>query len=94
MTIPIHEALEDRGILPHRHYLDAGYVDAGIRVHLQRAFQVEPISPVRPNCNWQDKAEGGYSLDAFVIDWENQRARCPQGHLDSRQNNRAIYGSR
>jgi transposase len=83
MTIPIHEALEDRGILPHRHYLDAGYVDAGIRVHLQRAFQVEPISPVRPNCNWQDKAEGGYSLDAFVIDWENQRARCPQGHFST-----------
>ncbi len=67
MTIPIHEALEDRGILPHRHYLDAGYVDAGIRVHLQRAFQVEPISPVRPNCNWQDKAEGGYRTPLLSI---------------------------
>lgn len=66
-----------------RSFETASCVDAGIRVHLQRAFQVEPVSPVRPNCNWQGKAEGGYSLDAFVVDGETQRVRCPQGHFST-----------
>ena len=83
MTIPLHETLENRGLLPHSHFLDGGYVDAGIRVRLKRDFHVEPFSPVRPNSNWQGKTQGSYSIDAFAIDWENQRARCPQGQLST-----------
>jgi transposase len=83
MAVPLHEALEDRGVLPSRHLLDAGYVDAGIRVRLKRDFQVEPVSPVRPNSNWQSRTQQGYSLEAFAIDWENRRARCPEGHLST-----------
>jgi transposase len=81
LTVPIHHALEDRGLLPHRHYLDAGYVDAGIRVRLKRDFQVDPVSPVRPDSNWQSNLDGGYGIEAFTVDWETRTARCPQGQV-------------
>ena len=36
-----------------------------------------------PNPSWQGKIEGGYTIDRFAVDWDEQRVRCPQGKRSS-----------
>lgn len=43
--------------------------------------------------SWQAKAERGFAAADFTIDWENQRAICPQGKVSSNwQSACADYG--
>jgi transposase len=42
-TIPAHEALEDKGLLPAQHLVDTGYIDAGLLVETRRRFAVDLI---------------------------------------------------
>src|SRR4051812_27703811 len=30
-------------------------------------------------CEFRDRLEGAFGLEAFTIDWERQRVRCPEG---------------
>lgn len=78
-TEAIHQALEQRDLLPSEHVLDAGYVDAGIILHSRHQHGIEVIGPVSQNNQWQAKAGEGYDLASFSIDWQKQQATCPQG---------------
>ena len=78
-TEAIHQALSQRDLLPSEHLLDAGYVDAGIIVQSREQYGVEVIGPVSRNNQWQAKAEAGYDLASFTLDWQKQQATCPQG---------------
>lgn len=75
---PVHEALDEKGLLPGEHYLDAGYVDADLLVRAPTQYGVEVIGPVRPDVSWQ-ATEGGYDASQFTVDWERQRVTCPEG---------------
>ena len=44
---------------------------------------IDLVGPPRVNPTWQTKVAGGYGIDRFEIDWERERARCPQGKLSS-----------
>jgi transposase len=76
----IHHALAQRDLLPGTHLRDGGYVDADGLVTAQRHHQIEVIGPAFGSYSWQQQTGQGYSLQAFVLDWEAQQAHCPPGH--------------
>jgi transposase len=65
--------------LPGQHLLDAGYIDAELLVTAQSRYHIEGVGPLSANAGWQSRAATGYGLEAFELDWEAQKARCPQG---------------
>jgi transposase len=76
----IQQDLADRDVLPGIHLLDSGYVDAELLVTAQSQHQIDVIGPPFGSYSRQRREVAGYDLQAFVIDWEAQQARCPQGH--------------
>jgi transposase len=76
----IQQDLANRDLLPGTHVLDSGYVDADLLVTAQTQHQIEVIGPPFGSYSRQRREERGYDFQAFVIDWEGQQARCPQGH--------------
>lgn len=81
-TTDIHLSLQKKGLLPARHFVDAGYVDAGLLVESEQAYGVDLFGPTRVDPSWQ-KREGGYAAELFTIDWERRRAICPEGKASS-----------
>jgi transposase len=81
-TKDIHRSLAKKGLLPARHLVDAGYVDAELLVESEKRFGVELFGPTRVNPSWQAR-EGGYGTDRFAIDWNRQSAQCPEGKSSS-----------
>jgi transposase len=79
----IHRALVGKGLAPGEHLVDAAYVDAELLVRGREQLGIDLVGPPRPNPSWQGKVEGGHTLDRFEVDWDEQRARCPQGKLSS-----------
>ena len=82
-TAAIHQALLAKGLAPGEHLVDAAYVDAELLVRSREDHGVDLVGPPRPNPSWQAKVAGGYTLDRFEVDWNEQRVRCPQGKLSS-----------
>jgi hypothetical protein len=72
--------LAARDLRPGTHLLDSGYVDADFLVTAQTQHQIDVIGPAFGSYSRQHQSGHGYDLQAFVIDWEAQQARCPQGH--------------
>jgi transposase len=75
----IQQDLADRDLLPGTHLLDSGYVDADLLVTAQTQHQIDVVGPPFGSYSRQRLAGQGYDLQAFVIDWEGEQARCPQG---------------
>jgi transposase len=82
-TEAIHAALAGRGLVPAEHLVDAAYVDAELLVRSREDHGIDLLGPPRPSPAWQGKVEGGYGADRFEVDWDGERARCPQGKLSS-----------
>ena len=72
-----------KGLAPGEHLVDAAYVDAELLVRGREELGIDLVGPPRPNPSWQGKVEGGYTIDRFEVDWDEQRVRCPQGKLSS-----------
>lgn len=79
VTARIHAALEQRGLLPSEHYLDAGYLDGAVMVESRRDYGVELVGPLSRDPSWQGRTPGGVTQSQFVLDWEAKRASCPEG---------------
>ena len=82
-TATIHRALAGKGLTPEEHLVDAAYIDAELLVRGREELGIDLVGPPRPNPSWQGKVEGGYTIDRFEVDWDEQRVRCPQGKLSS-----------
>jgi len=76
---PIHQALAAKQLLPRQHLVDAAYVSADELVASQAIYGVDLLGPIQGNGWWQAKADAGYDLDSFEIDWQAQTATCPRG---------------
>jgi transposase len=76
----IQRDLADRDLLPGTHVLDSGYVDADLLVTAQAPHQIDVVGPPFGSYSRQWREGKGYDLQAFVINWEAQQVRCPQGH--------------
>lgn len=79
----IHAALEQRELLPAHQLVDAGYMDAEALVTSQSTYHVDLVGPSAKDYRWQARAQNGYALTNFSIDWERKLARCPQGQTSS-----------
>jgi transposase len=77
MTGRIHDVLDAAGLLPGEHAVDAGYTSADLLL-AARARGITLLGPLLANVSPQARA-GGYTTDAFTIDWEHQQVTCPQG---------------
>ena len=93
----IHQALESKCLLPETHIVDTGYIDAGLLVTSKRDFQVNLLGPARLDTTWQAQEAKGFDATHFSVDWQNQRATCPEGHesvswrsTTDKQNKRAV----
>jgi transposase len=74
----VHD-LAARDLLPGTHLLDSGYVDADFLVTAQRQHHIDVVGPAFGSYSRQHQTGQGYDLQAFVLNWEAQQARCPQG---------------
>jgi transposase len=77
MTGPIHDMLDAAGLLPGEHAVDAGYTSADLLL-AARARGITLVGPLLADTSPQARA-GGYTAEAFTIDWEHQQVTCPQG---------------
>jgi hypothetical protein len=90
----MHEALEQRDLLPRTHIVDTGFLDAALLVESQAHYGVDLLGPTRLNDHWRARAGAGFDAQHFQIDWDRQRATCPAGKtsiswtpaIDSREN--------
>jgi transposase len=79
VTPQIHQALQEKDLLPGTHLADTGYVDAELLVDSQRDYGVDLIGPTRPDYRWQAKAGVGVAASDFQVHWEAEQAICPEG---------------
>ena len=80
VTAQLHAALQERALLPRRHIVDTGSLDAERLATSQRDYGVELWGPTRQDVRWQAHVEGGFDVSQFVIDWDQKIATCPAGH--------------
>jgi transposase len=79
MTTTIQAHLASRDLLPQEHLVDAGYTTAEALVDSQQGQQVTLVGPVITDPSWQGRAQTGFDVATFVLDWDHQTAICPQG---------------
>ena len=77
MTEPVHDMLDAAGLLPGEHAVDAGYTSADLLL-AARGRGITLVGPLLAGTSPQARA-GGYTAEAFTIDWEHQQVTCPQG---------------
>src|SRR5258708_23057313 len=75
--MPIHNALQAKGLLPAEHLVDAGYTDSFRLTDAQTLFDVDLVGPVTEENSWQAKIPDAFSIAYFAIDWEREAVTCP-----------------
>jgi transposase len=79
MTPQIQASLAARQILPTDQLLDMGDVTAEHLVSSQSQDEIDLVGPVAADPSWQAQSHTGFGTADFAIDWQEKRARCPQG---------------
>jgi IS5 family transposase len=82
MTGVIHHGLAERNLPPARQYLDSGYLSADAVVHAARSHGIALIGPLLADNSAQARS-GGYTQQAFTIDFDRKQATCPEGAVSS-----------
>lgn len=77
------EALQQHDLLPERHLVDTGYVDAQALVGSQQDSGVDLFGPSRDDDHWQARESTRFAAEQFVVHWEQECARCPAGKTSS-----------
>jgi transposase len=80
VTSIVHDHLADKGYVPSEHFVDQGYMSVDHLVHAQEEHGIGLMGSVPDDNSWQSRLQG-YDSRQFTIDWDNQRAVCPQGHV-------------
>jgi transposase len=73
----IQEGLAASGVLPAEHLTDASYV-CGSNLVSSHARQIDLIGPAYKDNTWQAKADEGFDVANFRIDWEKKAVTCPE----------------
>jgi len=83
LSAPIQDALAKKAFLPSEPFLAWGSVDADLMGKSHSDLGLEVIGPMRPDSRWQGKAEQGYDLTHFTVEWQAHQVVCPQGKLNT-----------
>ena len=84
MVPTIHQALADKQVLPGEHLLDSGYINASNIVEAKERYGICIIGHPIPDTSWQTRANQGFGLSQFTIDWAKQVVMCPAQHQSNR----------
>ncbi len=57
MTENLHQTLAEQELLPDKHLVDAGYIDAQLLVDSKNHYEVDLIGPAPRDSQWQSRAE-------------------------------------
>lgn len=79
MTKDIHQSLDDKDLLPNRHLVDTGYLDAKLLSDTKQEYDIDLFGPTRPDYKWQARAGRGFDASKFDIDWDHKVVTCPEG---------------
>jgi transposase len=79
VTETIHQHLKEQDVLPGEHLVDAGYVDAQLLSDSEQEYGIDLVGPAPRDTSWQARANQGFDLASFIIDWDLEQAICPQG---------------
>jgi hypothetical protein len=79
VTPVIHQALQEKELLPTEHLTDTNYAEAKQFVQSREQYGIDLIAPTRADHKWQAKEQQGFDTSQFQIDWEAQKATCPAG---------------
>src|SRR5207302_1656249 len=77
----IHAALAFHDVLPQKHIVDTGYVDALELVDSRQDYDVDLFGPTREDYHWQALDQSGFAASHFNIDWQQKCATCPAGKI-------------
>ena len=83
-TEPIQQALIEKDVPPREHLVDAAYISSELLVRSRDEQDIILRGPTRPSQGWQTQAEGAYSVEQFMVDWEQQQVHCPQGQVSAK----------
>lgn len=84
MTAVIQQRLAQRELLPDEQVVDSGYVDGELLTSSQQHYGLTLLGPALADNSWQAKADKGFAVGHFQIDWQVHSATCPQGQTSSR----------
>ena len=76
---PISDHLRLHDLNPAEQYVDQGYA-SGPELIEQEKHGTQILGPVPADGSWQHRAQGGYAVADFQLDWQQREAICPQGH--------------
>jgi transposase len=79
----IHDALDERELLPDEHLVDMGYLSADLLVSEKQDHSVTLIGPARDDQKWQAWAGKGFAAEHFKVDWDEQKVTCPAGRTSA-----------
>jgi transposase len=82
MTGPVLDRLETAGLLPGELAADSGYMSADLLVSA-RLRGVTLTGPLLGDTSPQARS-GGYTREAFAINWDREQVTCPQGTASRR----------
>ena len=80
----IQAALAQAALLPAVQLVDTGYVCGANLVASRTDHQIALVGPMYADHQWQAKAQQGFALAHFQIDWAEQVVTCPQGRQSVR----------
>jgi len=80
---PIQQRLAASGMLPAFQLADSSYV-CGSNLVSSHARRIDLIGPPYKDNTWQAKADEGFDVANFRIDWEKKAVTCPEGHQSIR----------
>jgi len=79
MTDKIHQALQEKDLLPGEHFVDTAYVSAKHLARSGQDYELDLCGPAPLDSTWQAQSETAYDITCFAIDWDTQTVTCPQG---------------
>tara|TARA_B000000460_G_scaffold241792_1_gene208805 strand:+ start:191 stop:1840 length:1650 start_codon:yes stop_codon:yes gene_type:complete len=79
-TQDIHQRLDQKALLPSKHFVDKGYIDAENLVRVQKDYGTDLIGPAPEDTSWQARKNQGFDASSFEVDWKNRQGICPLGN--------------
>lgn len=79
----IQQELHAANLTPKNHIVDTAYINLELLVESKQKYNIDLIGHPKEGPTWRSKIEGGYTLDKFKLDWDNEQTICPEGKVST-----------